>query len=730
MTPVFLPHLILSLLLPLYAATAAVDQTPPRSRERAADHVRAALDAMGGEARWRAMATLRLEGVGHRFLLEQSERFEGPWIPSYEQVNDLWDLRTERLRRDVQRRDYNAPRFAGGTVIVADGTAAFLVRPPDGEPVQRPAGMAMVIEAGRQFLEIPDRVLLRALDAPDLRTEPDTWLHGVQHRVVAFDHSGGTVRVFLNAHDALPSAVETRRAYPDDYFWDVWGDVTLRTSYNFWHLEPGGFHYPRSWNVEWDGKPSRTLYLSHVAFDEDVPDDAFSIAAEVRAAFLAALAGPKDIEIGERWGGGVERRPALELPNGVTLLQGGYNVLLVPQDDGVVVIEAPYSSEYTERIATEVERRFPGLGIKAVVSTGDAWTYVGGVREYVARRVPVYALDLNREVLEKVVTAPHTIDPDQLARAPQSPVFRWVDGRTSIGAGLNRVDLYPIRGRAGERMLMAHLPAHRILWGSDLVMGPRPDGTFFMPQYLDELTAAVRREGLDVGSVVAMHAGPVAWDVVTAAVDLAVAPAQGAPAPAPRAGAAARELAPPTVRVPQGFGYPVLIDGRLDPSEWDDAVAVDVADGVRLLLKQYRGDVFFGVSTGGVSRPVDVYLLQDDRALHQLHASMQIGERRLEGTPWSDQEPPWRWGNHAGWIASEARLDSTKSRDLAFSERLFPLSGVEFQIRRARFSGSRWRVRIEIAQFPGTEGTFVYPPASTRNNTDGWAVFELGRVTS
>jgi hypothetical protein len=153
-----------------------------------------------------------------------------------------------------------------------------------------------------------------------------------------------------------------------------------------------------------------------------------------------------------------------------------------------------------------------------VVTTSDSWPHIGGLREYVARGIPVYALDLNRPILERLTAAPHTLEPDALARQPQQPHWHVVSGKTVVGDGANRIELYPVGGESSERMMMAYLPEQRLLYGSDLVQGAQADGSFFMPQYLSELMDAVGRNQLEPATVFAMHTGATAWGKVTGAV--------------------------------------------------------------------------------------------------------------------------------------------------------------------------------------------------------------------
>jgi hypothetical protein len=178
-----------------------------------------------------------------------------------------------------------------------------------------------------------------------------------------------------------------------------------------------------------------------------------------------------------------------------------------------------------------------------------------------------------------------------------------------------------------------------------------------------------------------------------------------------------------TIKVPEGRGNPVLIDGMFSRDEWQDAATVKVNDSVTLYLKQFRGHVFIGVKTA-TSYPayVDMFLLAGGNELYNLHASMQIGERTLTGKAWTDGEPSWRWGNHVGWIANEAKYDSTKDRTLPDKEKVFPYEGKEFQLLRSRFTGKQWRMRVEVR---GATPDIVFPAESERLNTARWLVLQL-----
>ena len=116
-----------------------------------------------------------------------------------------------------------------------------------------------------------------------------------------------------------------------------------------------------------------------------------------------------------------------------------------------------------------------------------------------------------------MIQAPHSIHPDLLAQSKKQPVWRVVSGRVALGSGPNRVELYPIRGPSTERQYMVYFPEHHILYASD-TLALNNDGSLYDPELMREVAAAVKREGLEVTTVFAMHQGPTPWSQVLALI--------------------------------------------------------------------------------------------------------------------------------------------------------------------------------------------------------------------
>jgi hypothetical protein len=320
---------------------------------------------------------------------------------------------------------------------------------------------------------------------------------------VSFDH--GHVRLIIDATTQLPLELVTTRSIDDDPEWGVWGDVVTSTGFSSWSLEAGGVHLPRTRIVMRNGLPYERTSITDIDMHPAAPADSFAIADSSRAERIV----PPEHRIAER---------AHDLGAGLVFVPDIWNVLIVKQDDGILIVDAPRSPAYSRGIIAEVGRRFPGVPIRGVVVSDFMYAHFGGIREYAARGIPIYAPATNVPLLTAVLHAPHRLSPDSLERARLTPRVVSVRMRMRVGRGANTVELIPAAGIGtdyGERIMTLYLPGRRILWASDLL--PFPDyEPNFVTQGTSEVVAFIAREHLAVDSVLTTHDAPHAWRSPTA----------------------------------------------------------------------------------------------------------------------------------------------------------------------------------------------------------------------
>jgi glyoxylase-like metal-dependent hydrolase (beta-lactamase superfamily II) len=460
-----------------------------------------AIDAMGGRAALAGITTEKLDIADHTLLTEQSYR-QAPFITAYDRLRRSVDFAKSRISTESDslwpESDPDTASASSSSTTVSTPSAAIM-RAESGDTR---ASRASIDEA-RATLELgPERLLLTAEAASDLHFEPAETLRSTPHAVVAFGWNGAPVKILINRFNHLPDAVESTRSFND--FWFAWGDVAQRVYYDNWKLI-GGVVYPTNRVEERNGVAWSSAQVLDASFNPALDDKAFAMDP---AAAAASAQSPG-------WNRPFDDKHPVQLAPGIDLYQGSWNVTLIKQDDGVVVLETPISPKFTEGVLAKARADNPGRPIKAVLTTSDSWPHAAGVRQAVAEKLPVYLLDLNRPLLERMIAAPHRLQPDPLQTTPQQADWRVVAGKTEIGTGANRLVLYPLRGAATERQYMVYFPEHRLLYASDTLVIDPDKHSLYDPELMREVVQAATREGLKVETVYAMHEGPTAWSEAT-----------------------------------------------------------------------------------------------------------------------------------------------------------------------------------------------------------------------
>jgi hypothetical protein len=461
--------------------------------QRADSIVRRGIAAMGGEDRWRGVKTLELIGRGAGYHIGDSEWYDGPYFVDYKTVDDWRDVAS--TRRAVKSRNFNVPADTTSfeSTVVSTDTLDMLLQ--------------------------LEHVLWTALKAPDLKRERDTVFRFVTHHVVSFHVGRSPVRLFFESETGVLRMSEVVRAYPYSVFWNAWGDVTERVRYADWSRESTGIWYPHQIDTERNGRQEETVSYGLVRVNATPDSQVFDPPPHKTCGFGCLPADSVPLGVGGAGGVGPDSpgRGPREIAPGIVQIVGAWNSTLVRQRDGIVIIEAPISAGYSRQVIAEAARRFPAAPIKAVISTTDFWWHVAGLREYIARGIPIYVLDRNVRVVTSRAAAPHTLWPDSLSRAPRPPIVRPVSRRMVLGSGENAIELIPFHEEQLDRMLMVYLPGQHLVYTAEGVQ-LYPTGLVF-PQTAMEVVDAVKREGLMPERFIGMHVAATPWTRLLTALD-------------------------------------------------------------------------------------------------------------------------------------------------------------------------------------------------------------------
>jgi hypothetical protein len=506
-------HVLLVPCLLLFTFIATASPLPSRSQSAAAQQAKEALArcvaALGGADRLRAVDAISYQSFEHTFLHAVDISSSLPGMLAYSRDDGIVQPRLQNI---------SVKLISWSTESSAEDHSSVVSTPNGG--FNEDGGKKIPFNADSvhgvidTLAENPISSLLAALDAPELTLLSQSG----DTDEVAFVQSiyGQPVKTTLGISrtDSFLQWVQIEHSSVGDIFSATWGNTTVkRVVYSSWILDPSGLYFPMKWEVFADGLPESQNSFYSAKFNPEVPASTFDIPADVKVSFDKVLSVPPSV-IARRYNHGTDVH--LDVADGIVMAPGRagvYNSMLVKQNDGIVIIEAPLSNANSEYMIAYAQKLFPGASINGVVTTNQFWLHVAGLAAYAKIHIPIYVLDSNADLVQQVLTAQAKSDPS-LAVAPK---LRLVHDRVEIGKGANRMVLLPFRGAESARMMAVYFPERRLLYASDMDL-PQAWGGLHWTENLTEIRALIGREHLEVQQVVGVSMPPQDWKQLSASI--------------------------------------------------------------------------------------------------------------------------------------------------------------------------------------------------------------------
>ncbi|MEO8193638.1 MAG: MBL fold metallo-hydrolase [Gemmatimonadales bacterium] len=437
--------------------------------------------AMGGRSRILGIRTLVLQGTGDNHNLGQNLTPYAP-LPVYAVTKYMraMDFENARWRLDQTRE----PRFPTANLLPQRQRNGFDVVGYDitSDTSMRRAGPRTTIDRAAELLYHPIGFMRAAL-APGANIVED--LAEGPNPTLRLTRGDETYRLVVDGTTKLPLRIE-RTIYNS-----VLGDVVLANEFSSWGLVSGGLlptHIVQRVNGRW---PLSDMHLTGAKTNGVIPD--LSIPPSVRTAALVFT--PVNVT-------------ADSVAPGVWFLAGGsHHSVAIEMKDHILLVEAPQSDDRTLAVIRRARELRPGKPVRAVINTHHHFDHAGGFRAAVSEGLTVITHAGNKAFFDTVAVLPFTIVQDQLAKSPQPANIVGVQGKHVLTDGARTVELHEILGSTHSgSMLMAYLPAEKILIEADLYTPPAPNlvASTGYP-FAANLLANIERLGLVVERIVPIH---------------------------------------------------------------------------------------------------------------------------------------------------------------------------------------------------------------------------------
>jgi hypothetical protein len=494
--------MFLIFVMKVMASAPTVDDSTAQARQV----LMKCIDSVGDLNRLQNVKVLSYQSLSHTFLHSVSMSDSLPALFAYE-TNEVVLQTQRRIVKDASHWQWTESATPSISEFVTSPEGGFIERNSKRTPVTADK----FYEAVDMLAANPISALLSASNAADLKLlQPSHKVYEISFLQTVYGQRVKTTLGIDKRSYAL-QWIEIQHSYSQDVYSSMWGDTAKRFVYSSWFLDASGLYFPTKWKVSTNGEEDGQVSLLDVKINRDspvtsdIPDefkDSFGTFLHISAEDLAK----RNLGNGDH----------LEVQDGIVMLPGkerAYNSLIVKQDKGILIVEAPYSIANSEQVVAYIHSAFPNIPILGIVSSDFYWFHIAGLPTYAKARIPIYVLDANVGRVRRLLSS----------QVPESgvqgsvPLLRTVQGRTEMGTGMNRMILLPFRGVASAKMMAVYFPERKLLYCSDLYL-PVAWAHQYWAEHLSEILDLIEREHIDVQQITGVSAPPHDWKELSASI--------------------------------------------------------------------------------------------------------------------------------------------------------------------------------------------------------------------
>ena len=484
------------------------------------------LGALGGAEALRDFGTLSIESTGRRFAPDE-QLLPGNFdeFPDNFTMTLYHDGRDDSLRIDLARErtegEHQVSLIIDGQLGVITGQDAQF-GPTGPAPMTSDRWAAIRKE---QALLNPHIAFRDALTNGSVTESGDESLNGANHHILVIEDRVSPVKLYVNAATGYITKLSTMETDP------LRRDVAIKVMFDNWAPAQGGLAFPNNVTMMLDREIVHEETRSSVAVNAPLQASLFEFPAGVSPNYNEALANwgrsshqfyQMMATLGVPRSGQETSIETEELAPGVHHVRGSFHhSLVIEQENGIVVTEAPLHELRSEAVIGWVESLFPDKPITHVVATHHHADHSAGLRTYVARGATVVLHEAAKEFFVDIFQRPSTLRPDALAQNPTGASIETMPagGSYTIPSANRAVVLYPLANKHADDMVLIHVQGAGVVFVSD-IYNPNPNAPTGPGGQL--VQAAIEAAGIEVSAIAGGHGGAIDYETFQSAADISV----------------------------------------------------------------------------------------------------------------------------------------------------------------------------------------------------------------
>ncbi len=472
---------------------------------------------VGGHQALGTLDSFKIEASGTRWM-------EGEGLTPYDPVMEInnftanlnYDLTQDRLRLDYENTirafGFSVPQVYSDIIV---GTSGYIAGTDNlfGAPERPMSSERWAALLKQQRLLNPHLILLDALDDPSIVSAGGVQLlDGSIHHLLVVEDEIHPITLYVNAATGqLAKATTLENHY-------LHRDVPLEAFYLDWQMTEGGIFFPREVYLALNEHIIHEEKRSSVQVNLDLDDEFFSFPETDGSMYSEdfALRGKISSQfylgfeaLGIPQGGSDNSTVNAEvLAPGVYHLTGGsHHSMVVEQENGLVVVEAPLYEARSKAILDWIASEFPDKSISYVIASHSHEDHSGGLRTFVARGIPVIISEISVDFIAEVFKAPSTVLPDELEQNPQEANIESVplNAPYTLSDTAHPINIYHMENPHANDLVMVHLPNEEMLFVVDIYSPGLPFQ--FFPSGASSVYNAIESQSISVATIVGGHAG-------------------------------------------------------------------------------------------------------------------------------------------------------------------------------------------------------------------------------